>query len=82
MENLKAFIGGFKDGFQSFGYTITVVINSTLMTLVYFLFVGPTSLAARIAKKSFLDVSNEKKASYWEELGLDKEEKENYYDQF
>ena len=52
--------------FEFVGKKIAILINYTLLTIVYFTAFGATSIAAKLLRKSFLDlkVDNEKK-SYW-----------------
>jgi len=80
---IKEFFKGFKQGQKEFGETIAIVINTILLTFVYFIGVGITSIFAKLVGKSFLDLkTNNKKNSYWTELNLNKKSIENYYRQF
>lgn len=77
---MKRFFSGLKEGFKEFGENIARIVNSVLLSLVYFIGVGPTSLVAKITRKSFLDTKIDKKAkSYWSTLNLRKKPKEDYY---
>ncbi len=80
---LKNFFKGFKKGMSDFGQNITIIVNSILLTIVYIIGIGITSIIAKIFKKHFLDtkISKEKK-SYWSELDLKKKPLDNYYRQF
>ena len=80
--SLGLFFSGFKDGFKSFGNSVTVVVNTVLLALVYFFAVGPVSLVAKARRKEFLDISRKRRESHWEELGLGKKDIEEYYRQF
>lgn len=74
---------GLKAGQKKFGEDIAQIINFILLTIVYFIGVGLTSIFAKIFRKSFLELKIDKKAgSYWEELNLDKKKMEDYYKQF
>lgn len=56
-----------KDGQKEFGKTIATLVNSILLTIVYLVGVGVTSIIARIIGKKFLDVSpDSQRLSYWE----------------
>ena len=80
---IKIFLKGIKSGQKRFGESIATIVNSVLLSLVYFFGVGITSIFAKISRKHFLDLKLEKsKESYWEELNLNKEEIEKYYKQF
>lgn len=73
----------FKEGQKKFGEDIGMIVNSLLLTIVYILGVGATYIVAKLVRKSFLEVSqNKKAASYWEDLNLAKKKKEEYYRQF
>ncbi len=77
------FFKEFKQGQKSFGETIATLINSILLSLVYFIGVGGTSIIAKIFDKRFLDLKIDRDSqTYWEELNLDKEELEESYKQF
>ncbi|HLD41592.1 MAG TPA: hypothetical protein VJB06_01020 [archaeon] len=82
MVRLKGFLEGFRKGFQEFGHNITLIINSTLLTPVYFLGVGLTSVIARLFGKKFLEKYIKKKGSYWSDLNLKKKKMEDHYRQF
>ena len=78
-----AFFSEFKEGQKSFGETIAILVNSLLLSLVYFIGVGGTSIIAKIFGKHFLDLKiNKQNKSYWEDLNLDKESLEESYKQF
>jgi hypothetical protein len=81
-NDLREFAYGFKEGFHAFGKSVTLVINIILTGAVYFLILDPTSLLSKIGKKSFLNLSTEKRKSYWEELNQKKKDKEYYYSQY
>ena len=83
MRKSKDFFKGFKEGMKVFGYNISVIINSILLSFVYLIGVGITSVFARLVGKSFLDVKISKgKKSYWSDLNLKKKPIEEYYRQF
>lgn len=81
--NDKGFFQGFYKGIKSFGENISILVNSILLTIVYLVGVGLTSLCAGFADKNFLEkeISPEKK-SYWSELDIRKKTLEEYYRQF
>ena len=80
---IKIFLKGIKKGQREFGESISALINLVLLSLVYLIGVGITSIIAKISKKHFLDLKIEKsRESYWEELNLSKEGIERYYRQF
>jgi len=80
---VHAFIKGVRSGMEKIGHLLAKAINSVLLLFVYVIGVGITSMIAKVAKKKFLDLEvSESRESYWEDLNLGKEEKQNYYRQF
>ena len=80
---LKDFYQDFLKGQKRFGEDIAAIINSVILTFVYLLGVGLTSLVARIFGKKFLDMKTvDKEESYWTPLNLSKKELNDYYKQF
>jgi hypothetical protein len=69
-------------GFKEFGENITLIINSILLSFVYFSGVGFTAIFARIIKKHFLETKLTKDKTYWQNLNLEKKPIEEYYRQF
>lgn len=77
------FTEGFKEGQKAFGENFAAIVNLILLSIVYFLGAGITSVIAKISGKHFLELKIERKAkTYWAELNLKKKEKEEYYRQF
>lgn len=63
----REFFKGFKEGFGLFGKIISGLINAILLSIVYFIGVGVTSIICRLGGKRFLDLRLDKsKDSYWE----------------
>ena len=72
----------FKKGQKKFGEDIAIIINSILLSFVYFVGVGLTSIFAKVFRKNFLELKPDKKIkSYWVDLKL-KNNLEDYYKQF
>ena len=83
MSNSKQFIKGLKKGMENFGFNITLIINTILLTFVYVIGIGVTSIIAKIFRKHFLELKVSKdKVSYWQDLNLKKKPIEEYYRQF
>lgn len=78
----RQFWNGFGKGMKSFGHTINAIINTVLLTSVYFIGVGTSSLAAKITRKHFLDTKFSNQESYWIELDIKKKPMKEYYRQF
>lgn len=68
-----------KKFFKGIVNIINLIINTILLSLVYILAVGLTSLIAKLAKKKFLHT--EEKLTYWNDLKLSTA-MEDYYRQF
>ncbi len=75
------FVSSFKKGMQGFGQTITIVVNSILLSVVYLVGVGITSIIAKIFRKKFLELQLKNQESYWVTIKKTKN-KEDYYRQF
>ena len=71
----------FKKGMKGFGENITIIVNSVLLSLVYFIGVGFTSMFAKLIGKRFLDIKKNRE-TYWDDLNLKKEDLKRYYRQF
>ena len=69
------------DGSKVFGELISAIINLLLLSFVYFVGVGLTSIFAKVFGKNFID-NKKVKGSYWEELNLTTRPFEEYYRQF
>ena len=83
LSKMKHFFEGFRKGSVEFGYTLTVTINSILLSLVYLIGVGLTSLFAKLIGKHFLENKVSKTLNtYWSDLNLKDKKFEEYYRQF
>ena len=81
MKKLKQFFNGFQKGIKCFSDNISTIINFLLLSIVYLIGVGLTSITAKIFGKHFLDMKK-KKNSYWSDLNLKKKPDDGYYRQF
>lgn len=73
----------FMQGSKMFGELIAAIVNLVLLTLVYIVGVGLTSLFARFVGKKFLDKKIDKNQdTYWKELNLGVKPIKEYYRQF
>jgi len=82
MGTARQFFNSLKKGMEEFGKGINVLVNLALLTLVYAIGIGLTSIAAKIIGKRFLETEIKKKGTYWEALNLKKQKREEYYKQF
>ena len=57
MNKIFFFLSGFKEGMRQFGQTISIIINSGLLLIVYFIGIGFTSIIAKLFHKHFLDLN-------------------------
>ena len=79
----KNFFKGFKEGQKLFGETIAIIVNTLLLTIVYLIGIGLTSVIAKIFKKNFLELEPSSKIkTYWKDFNLTKKPMEEYYKQF
>ncbi len=78
------FLMGCKEGMHLFGQNLALIVNTILLSAVYLIGVGPTSLIARLVGKRFLETKlrKGKNDSYWQDLSLKKRPMEEYYRQF
>ncbi|MAH49402.1 hypothetical protein CMI37_26505 [Candidatus Pacearchaeota archaeon] len=80
---MSSFIQGFEKGMKSFGKDISAIVNSVLLSFVYLVGVGLTSICAKIFSKHFLDSKlKQDEKSYWIDLNLTKKPRKTYYRQF
>jgi len=82
MKGLEQFFKGFKKGFEEFGYSIMIVINSFFLSVVYLIGVEITSLTGKLIGKRFLETDLSEKNTYWSDLNLKRKSIEEYYRQF
>lgn len=82
MKELKQFLMGFRRGLESFGNNITIIINSVLLFIAYFIGIGFTAILAKLTRKHFIERKLSNKKSYWSDLNLKKKPIEKYYRQF
>ena len=83
MKQVSEFFKGFKKGMKEFGHCISIIINTVLLSIVYIIGVGITSIIAKLAGKQFLELKLNKKAkTYWNNLNIKKRPIDEYYRQF
>jgi hypothetical protein len=76
---MKVFFKGYKEGMKEFGETISIVVNSILLSVVYNLGVGITKIFSKIRNKEFLELKKSNQETYWSDLNLKKQSlKESY----
>lgn len=81
MAKVKERFDEFMEGSKMFGELISSIVNLLLLSIVYFIGVGLTSIFARVLGKKFIDDKTQKE-SYWEELNLTTQPFKEYYRQF
>lgn len=83
MSNTDSFIKGLKQGFTLFGEIITTAVNFLLLSIVFIIGVGVTSVISKVIRKRFLQIKFDKdQKTYWQTLDLDKKPIKEYYRQF
>jgi hypothetical protein len=65
MGSLRRFGAFVYRWWMKFAVALAFVNARVLLTLVYFLLIGPTSLVLRLLGKDFLDRKNKPSASFW-----------------
>lgn len=82
-KRYKKELGWFSEGMRLFGESISAIVNTLLLTLVYIVGIGLTSVVAKMFGKHFLDSSVDREArSYWRETDIGGESLEQQYRQF
>jgi len=80
---LKKIFSPIKKALMFFSQNIIIpIINCILSALVYFIGIALTSIIAKILRKHFLELKTKDQSTYWKDVNIDKEEKNNYYRQF
>jgi len=85
MKGLRQFLAGLKKGAISFGRNTSLIVNTALLALVYFLGVGIAAVIAKICGKHFLEMRLSKLSkdhTYWSDLNLRKKPAAEHYRQF
>ena len=83
MNLLAGFLKGFRRGMGDFSLNISALVNAALLSVVYAVGVGLTSVFARLVGKRFLELKpSSEAASYWSDLDLGGKPLEGHYRQF
>lgn len=83
MLRSSPFFRGFLSGFRYFGEIVVGVFNTLLLTIIYFISVGPTAFILKIRNKQLLNISfSFQPKSYWEDLNIQTRSLESHYRQF
>ncbi len=80
-RSIKGGFERFSEFVKPFTDKVNLVVNTVLLSIVYFIGVGFTSVSAKLVGKKFLKLEKENTNSYW----IDKEQnnsKESYFRQF
>ncbi|MBR9706737.1 hypothetical protein GOV14_06900 [Candidatus Pacearchaeota archaeon] len=83
MGKIKLFFKGFIQGQKEFGKSITVLVNSIILTAVYIFGIGITCVFAKLFRKQLLELRLEKdKKSYWKDYHQNSNKMEDCCNQF
>jgi len=82
MQAIKDGFKKFYRGFKRFGKAVSKVINFVLLTVVYFIGVGFTSLLAKAFRKKFLLLEKPESDTYWIDNKITKKKLTDYYRSF
>lgn len=79
----KIYFGSFTKGMNEFNKDLIFIINSVVLLIVYVLFVGITSIIARVFKKHFLHLNISANIdTYWTSTKQNLDSSEDYFKQF
>ena len=80
MDNARNLMNAYNPNFIGFNNLIRNTVNFILLSVVYFVGVGPVSLIAKLTGKKFLDLKPTKlhQKSYWKENKVTKQKFEDY----
>lgn len=81
MAKIKQRFDEFMEGSKMFGELISAIINLLLLSIVYFVGFGLTSITVKAFGKKFI-YEKATKESYWKELNLTTQSFKEYYRQF
>jgi hypothetical protein len=83
MTIIKQILKGFKRGLGLFGENISTIVNTLLLSVVYLIGIGLTSIFAKITGKVFLKMKLSSKVdTYWLDLNQKVKSDDEYYRQF
>ncbi|MBS3083554.1 hypothetical protein J4423_02010 [Candidatus Pacearchaeota archaeon] len=83
MSELKSIINEFHQGQKMFGEDIARLVNSVLLTVVYFIGVGITWILTCFNKEEILELKiNPGAGTYWKDINLTTKPIKEYYRQF
>lgn len=73
----------FLDGFKNFGLNFNVIINLVILSLVYLIGIGPSSIVAKSLGKHFLELKlARRRKSYWVKFDAGAPKISNFLRQF
>lgn len=82
MRYLSDFKIGVLDGFKEFGEIFPSILNFIILTVIYFVGIGFSSVLKLVLRKEFMELkTDKKKKSYWEDLNIGKN-KDNIFKQY
>jgi len=81
--SVALFFVGTQQGIKSFGENIQTLVNTLLLSIVYFVGVGIAWLMCKLSKRTFFAEKPRPEATtYWEPMDLKKRPMEEYRRQF
>lgn len=80
---IKQFFRGYKKGMENFGSIISTIVNTIILSIVYILGIGLTSILAKIVRKKFIETKVLKnKETYWSNIDSKNKSIKEFYKQF
>lgn len=78
----KKIFNAIKRLLEPIGMFVSSVVNFILLSIVYFMGIGLTSITAKLFGKHFLELKKQKKKTNWHEHKITKQPLEKYYRTF
>lgn len=74
--------GAIKKAMEAVGKMISNIVNFILLSLVYFVGIGPVAMISKLTGKHFLELKKQNRKSNWHEHKVEKEALEKYFRTF
>lgn len=71
-----------KSGFERIGKTISNIVNFILLSIIYFIGIGPVAVISKLMGKHFLEPKKDSRKSNWHEHKVEKQPLDKYYRTF
>lgn len=82
MKTTKMFLKGLARGLTHTGHTITGIINTVLLLIIYFIGVGTAAIITKLAKQELIALEKKNTATYYNDKKIETENIQEYYKQY